>query len=384
MRRVLALATTAVMLTALAALTSTVAVASPGRNAGHGPTTGPQVIARGLDNPRGLAVAADGTVYVAEAGRGGAGPCVPGPLGEACYGPSGGVTRVRHGQQKRIVTGLSSFAAPDGGLAFGAHDIAFGDHRRQGWTRHSGRDRSSAYVSVGACFAPNDTCGRLLKLTGHGGWRTVADLGAFELQNNPDGLHPGESDPYGLLALRGEQIVADAAGNDLVRVSRRGEISVLAVFPQRAVAGPGGTPVLMDAVPTSMAIGPDGALYIGQLTGVPFPVGAARIYRLTPGGTPQVYAGGFTNVIDIAFARDGSLLVLEMAKNSLASGDPSGALIRLAPDGSRQTLISDGLVSPASVALGRDGSIYISNHGQEAGAGEVLRYRTGGSHHGGR
>ena len=132
---------------------------------------------------------------------------------------------------------------------------------------------------------------------------------------------------------------------------------------------------MMDAVPTSVAVGPDGALYVAQLTGAPFPVGAARIYRLVPGGAPEVYAGGFTNVIDIAFARDGSLLVLEIAKNSLASGDPAGALIRLAPDGSRETLVDEGLVSPTAVAVGRDGSLYISNHGQEAGVGEVLRYR---------
>jgi sugar lactone lactonase YvrE len=62
-----------------------------------------------------------------------------------------------------------------------------------------------------------------------------------------------------------------------------------------------------------------------------------------------------------------------------ASGDPAGALIRLAPDGSRETALDDGLVSPAAVVVGRDGSIYISNHGQEAGEGEVLRFRV---HHG--
>ena len=41
-----------------------------------------EVIAEGLDNPRGLAVAHDGTVLVAEAGRGGTGPCITGPEGE--------------------------------------------------------------------------------------------------------------------------------------------------------------------------------------------------------------------------------------------------------------------------------------------------------------
>jgi hypothetical protein len=286
-------------------------------------------------------------------------------LGPACYGPSGAITRIGHGRQERIVEGLSSFASPAGGVAFGPHDISFEAGRHH---------RASAYVAVGACFQPNATCGRLLKLTGHGGWSTAADLGAFEVQNNPDGLHPGESDPYAVLALHGRQIVADAAGNDVLQVSRGGRISVLAVFPQRSVPGPGGTSLLMDFVPTSIAFGPDGALYVAQLTGAPFPVGAARVYRLVPGRSPTVYAAGFTNIIDIAFSRDGSLLVLEMAKNSLASGDPAGALTRIARNGTRQTLIDDGLVSPAAVAIGRDGSIYISNHGQEAGLGEVLRF----------
>jgi DNA-binding beta-propeller fold protein YncE len=361
---------TAVVLTGLTAITSTAAFASSSRTAGHPTTPGPEVIAAGLDNPRGLAVGPDGALYVAEAGRGGDGPCVAGPFGEACYGPSGAITRIRRGRQDQIVTGLSSFASPDGGLAFGPHDISFRSSRH--FLSHR---RTSAYVTVGACFAPNDTCGRLLRLTGRGGWRTVADLNAFELQNNPDGLHAGESDPYAALALRGEQIVADAAGNDLLRVSRGGTISVLAVFPQRTVLDPTGASVLMDPVPTSIAVGPDGALYVAELTGAPFPVGGARIYRLGPGGAPEVYADGFTNVIDIAFTRDGSLLVLEMAKNSLASGDPAGALIRLAPDGSRKTVLEDGLVSPAAVVVGHDGSIYLTNHGQEADQGEVLRFR---------
>jgi glucose/arabinose dehydrogenase len=129
----------------------------------------------------------------------------------------------------------------------------------------------------------------------------------------------------------------------------------------------------MDAVPTSVAIGPDGAYYVSELTGFPFPVGEARIYRIEPGEAPEIYAEGFTNVIDIAFADDGSLLVLEIAKNSMLSGDPAGALIRLYPDGSRDTLIEEGLTSPTAVAIGDDGAVYISNNGQSADIGEVLR-----------
>ncbi len=62
----------------------------------------------------------------------------------------------------------------------------------------------------------------------------------------------------------------------------------------------------MDSVPTPVVLGRDGAFYVGELTGFPFPVGGARIYRVVPGHAPQVFADSFTSVIDIAFARDGT------------------------------------------------------------------------------
>src|SRR6266540_1196878 len=43
-------------------------------------------VATGLDNPRGLGFAPNGALYVAEAGRGGDGPCFPGPEGDGSAG----------------------------------------------------------------------------------------------------------------------------------------------------------------------------------------------------------------------------------------------------------------------------------------------------------
>jgi hypothetical protein len=40
---------------------------------------------------------------------------------------------------------------------------------------------------------------------------------------------------------------------------------------------------LAKTVPNSVAQGPDGAYYVGELTGVPFEAGAARVYRVVPG-----------------------------------------------------------------------------------------------------
>ena len=93
----------------------------------------------------------------------------------------------------------------------------------------------------------------------------------------------------------------------------------------------------MEPVPTSIAEGPDGSLYVGQLTGFPFPVGGARVYRVPAGGgTPTIVAEGFTNIIDIALGPDGAAYVLEHDANSLpapatSAGSPESGRSACAP-----------------------------------------------------
>jgi len=163
-----------------------------------------------------------------------------------------------------------------------------------------------------------------------------------------------------------------------VKVSRRG-LSTAAVFPSRLVPAPPGIPDLppelpMDAVPTSVVQGPDGALYVGQLTGFPFPIGGANVYRVVPGKAPRVVASGFTNIIDIAFDRRGNLYVLEIAKNGLLSGDTAGALYRVSRrSGEKKLVVSEGLVAPGGLAISRWGDIFISNKSVAIGEGEVVR-----------
>jgi sugar lactone lactonase YvrE len=211
-----------------------------------------------------------------------------------------------------------------------------------------------------------------------GTFRLVADIGAFELSDNPDGGLP-DSNPQGLLSTKGGQVVADAGGNSLLGVRSHGRISTLAVFPPRLVPNPfGGPDIPMQAVPTTVTRGPDGALYVGQLTGFPFPVGGANVYRVEPGEQPEVVAGGFTNIIDIAFGPDRSLYVLEIAHNGLLSGDTTGALIRLDKNGSRTVIASEGLTMPTGLAI-RDGKAYISNCGVCTDVGEVIAIPLPGS-----
>jgi len=88
-----------------------------------------EVVMSGLDSPRGLAFGPQGALYVAEAGRGGAGLdnpfCFSGPFGGTrCYGPTGAVSRLWHGVQERVAPGLPSHANPNGNRADGPHDIS--------------------------------------------------------------------------------------------------------------------------------------------------------------------------------------------------------------------------------------------------------------------
>src|SRR4029450_9905778 len=118
---------------------------------------------------------------------------------------------------------------------------------------------------------------------------------------NPDG-GAFDSNPYGVLPQPGRVVFTDAGGNSLNALAADRSISNLPAFFDRLVPFMG-RQVPMQAVPTTVAKGPDGALYVGQLTGFPFPAGAANVYRVpADGGAPTIFSSGFTKIIDIAFA----------------------------------------------------------------------------------
>src|SRR6202012_3708283 len=99
--------------------------------------------------------------------------------------------------------------------------------------------------------------------------------------------------------------------NPLLQISPSGHTHLLARFPAvtetapAGVLGPSPVTVRAQAVPTSIAAGPDGALYVGLLRGVPSDPGTADIYRVVPGHQPTIWARGLTAVTAIAFDQRG-------------------------------------------------------------------------------
>ncbi len=360
-------------------LAGSIAAAPAARPAQAQAPAGWQVVASGLNNPRGLAFADDGTLLIAEAGFGGNGLCVPGPEGgEVCLGNSGSVTRLQNGVQERFITGLPSLADPSGMAATGPHDV-IAKGRNVDVLIGLGADPAARaqFGLAGACL------GHLVRASWTGAYTCYEDISGFEASANPD---DGEfdSNPYSMdLIEPGKRVIADAGGNSLLVMFANGQVEELAVFPDTLVLAPPflglppGAMMPMQAVPNAVAIGPDGAIYVGQLTGFPFPIGGASVFKVVPGQDPQVFASGFTNIIDLTFDSAGNLYVLEIAANSLLSGDVTGALIMVAPDGTQTELASAGLVAPGGVAIGPDGGIYVSNFGIFPGAGQVVRIAAG-------
>lgn len=350
------------------------------------------VIADGLNNASGLSFGSDGSLYVTEAGTGGNGACVPPPSGQGdslCYGTSGAVTKVENGKTKRVLTGLPSLALPDGTGAAGPRDIQFDATGKPyvlvGYAANpTFRDRNLGNTDLGKIITPNFKTNS---------WTSVADLANYELANNPDGSDLN-SNPLGFLIDGNNLVAVDAGANDLLSVRTDGSnLQAIATFPQEILTNPvfpsADTPsnepaqvpsgsetppsLPIQSVPSNVVKGPDGAYYVSQFTGFPFPEGGAKIYRVDADGT-TVYADGFTQLTDLAFDTAGNLYALQYANQPAWKGNLDGSVIKIAADGTRTTILSgNGLESPSALTIGPDGEIYVTNRGDRPDSGQVLK-----------
>jgi hypothetical protein len=291
------------------------------------------------------------------------------------YGTSGGLSRLLNGVQQRVLPGLPSVAstAPIGVEASGLSDIVFDN----GGTAYGLIGLGANPNNRSSLGAPGADFATVVRLPlGGNTMQRIADLGAHEIASNPDGGLL-DSNPYGLaLAPGGGFLIADAGANDFLKVAADGTVSTLATLPPRPNPLPFGPP-MFQSVPTAIAVGPDGAYYIGQLTGFPFPPGAANIYRFDPATSALAVAHtGFTNIGDLTFDASGNLYVLQLTTNGIASamGPGSGVLIKIdRATGNRTTIVSAGLMLPSSVVSGPDGALYVTNRATSGNAGQVLR-----------
>lgn len=362
---------------AAAALSATVLI--PGRAAAvatarHSdtPTTTLQVVATGLNVPRGLVYDREhNRLLIAESGvaAGNNGPCAPvGSNQSLCYGATGSVYSFPLGQNGapgRIVTGLPSIS--DSGKKFvkGLEGLSLFRGRLSGVFSLSGPLATRTGLGPGAA-----DLGQAV-VFGPGGTVTpIADIAAKEAQlygadmvSDPWGISTGD---FGTLVANSEGTPpsgSEFGGNDILQL-KGGDLTQMVAFPQRVDQNG-----VVEAGPATVVRGPDGAFYVGELTGFPYYVGEARIWRVVPGQAPTVLVSGLTKVIDIAFDSRGRMLVLEVGKQHL-----NGALIRIDRDGTQTVLASTGLTDTGGLAVVNDHTFYITNFtGGVGGDGQLVK-----------
>jgi sugar lactone lactonase YvrE len=322
--------------TLAAAILASLALGAPAQAA-------PTVVAKGLNNPRGLALTPDGTLYVAEAGRAGK-TCLN---KDTCIGYTSRIAKVAaDGSVSTVLGDLLSGAGKDGTFATGVDDVAVGPDGSVYGIETSAPPKQAKSLPSKA----RKQIGRVVKAeSGKAVFGPPVD--AIENKSNPDKTDVN-SNPYGLaIGPDGTQYVADAGGNTILQV-KDGKVTLLAIVPKPAKK--------VQAVPTVVRIGPDGALYIGILGGGGTPKNGSKVFRLVPGEKPTAYATGFRNITGIAFDKDKNLYVSELYRTGTESSGPKpdGDVVKVAVDGTRTRVGS--IPYPAGVAVADDGTAYVS------------------------
>jgi hypothetical protein len=338
-----------------------------GPAAAAGAQEGVTTVASGLDGPRQVAGYTDGRLLVAESDTGEV----------SSVDPSDGTVEA-------VVTGLVN---PQGvGFRRGEIWIAAGE----AGPPEPGAPLPPEPLPVGhggPGLLVTDTDGEVL--------RTIDTL-AYELENNPDGqtqfvdggLVDSLSNPFAVLVQRDRVLVADAGANTVLSVDREsGEISTFFVPPVVSpdeVAACGQAPnnpgtVGCDPVPTGVARGPGGRVYVSTL-GAEVP-GAGRVYVLSPDGEQEDVIDGLDPLTGIRVDGEGTVTVSELMEGA-PEGEPApgfdpapfGQLVRVTADDER----SSAQVTLPTGLLMADGDLYASAWSiagllGQPGRGELVR-----------
>lgn len=302
-------------------------------SAQEGPPLPGTVVIADLGAPRGLAFDASGTLFIADAGKGGeVQMTLPGPEGESTVGlgMTGRVISVAtDGTVADAVAGLPSYAMAMETLGV-YRAIPHGDAL---WVIFSG----SGAGTFGAFWG--DSVVELDAATLRA--RRVINLQGFENANDPDGNGYDSNVSDIAFGADGTLYITDAGGNDLLSWTEAGGLQVVAVWPD-------------NPVPTSVEIAENGDLYIGFL-GEGLAPGAAKIEHWSGGALVHTYAG-LNAVSDILLDGD-TLYAVELVIFGEAGPGP-GRVITV--DASGATPVAEGLPAPFGIAKGPDGALYVS------------------------
>jgi len=341
------------------------AAGPPASSASAGPRW--TIVARHLDNPRGVAFTSAGRLVVAESGHAGDQCLSSSQLGQYCAGLTSKVSAINLTTHARTVlaSGLPSAFFPF--EPFGLGGVSVSGQRIFAVTALPPQEIGSP---AAACAGMPPSCrafarvlrarvGLLIRVAPGGGWSTVGRVGAFNyawvVRHNPDpgnpDFNPGDADPYGVLAADGGAYVVDGGSNTLSFVRTGGKMKVLAYVPDP----PGHQPVY-DAVPTCLAKA-RGSIFIGTLAGSLWRWHNGKLTEATTGGKLRAIVGCTSD-------RQGNLYLVNLTQrfNEFNPVPATGSIVKVRPDMSTSYVVAprQGLNYPNGIASGPDRALYVS------------------------
>jgi len=323
------------------------------------------VVRSGLDNPRDVTFW-KGHLYVAEAGHGGT-DCPEGAeteTGPLCAGLTGKVSEITGGSHTTVIDNLISLGGPPGIAALGPEAVT---------PTNTGLRVAMAESTVGILkelpegssfneensAAIRSQLGRVAEV-GNGTFQDLADVGDADYiwtavhQDLVPSQFP-DANPNALLIRNGITYVIDAGANTLNAVDAAGHVTELAFFPNIGNS---------DSVPTCIARGPDNNFYIGELA-PDGGVGGSSVFKYEVAtGKVSVWKTGFTAVDGCSWDTHGNFYVVELQSNGFnpsPTGNPAGAVVKIAKDGTQTRLGEGKLFFPQNIAFDSSGDLYVSN-----------------------
>ncbi|MGI8486712.1 MAG: ScyD/ScyE family protein, partial [Thermomicrobiales bacterium] len=110
------------------------------------------------------------------------------------------------------------------------------------------------------------------------------------------------------------------------------------------------------------ALSPNGGIYVGYLTAVPYFAGAAKVVEITPDGKVTDVWTGLTMITAVAVDADGTLYAAEMATNNTTTppyvAPDTGKVVRRTGQNSSED-VATHINYPVALAVGPDKALYV-------------------------